>query len=180
MSKVLIPLAPGFEELEAVTLIDVLRRAKIEVVTVGVEKKLVTGAHNILLQCDEHISSVKADDFDMIVLPGGWGGTKALAASEDVKTLLSTMKAQEKYIAAICAAPFALNSAGVLNHNYTCYPSVEEEIRLDGYQADKNIVVDGKVLTSRGPGTALEFALYLIETLQSAQSAKNVKEGMLV
>ncbi len=181
MSKVLVPLANGFEEIEAVSIIDVLRRAEIEVLIGTVKAEpYVTGAHNIILQTDCIVERVSADMIDMIVLPGGWGGTRALAEDENVQNLLKDMDAKGKNIAAICAAPFALHTAGVLKQNYTCYPSVEEEIRLDGFQGDKAMVVeDGNVMTSRGPATAICFALAIVKKLKGVEVYNSVKNGLL-
>ena len=177
--KVLIPLAKGFEEIEAVSLIDVLRRAEIEVTVAGVGKKLVLGANGITIQADAVVADMKSDSFDMIVLPGGWDGTYALADDADVQRLLKEMKAKDKMIGAICAAPFALNKAGVLSENYTCYPSVENEIRQEGYTSDKKVVIDGKVMTSRGPATAICFAIAIVEELKGAEMAQALRKGLL-
>lgn len=179
MPKVLIPLAEGFEELEAVSLIDVLRRAKIDVLVAGVGAKMVAGAHHIQIETECLVSEISSEELDMIVLPGGWGGTHILAEDADVQSLLKAMDAKDKMIGAICAAPFALKQAGVLNQNFTCYPSVEENIRLDGYIHDNNIVIDGNVMTSRGPGTALCFGLAIVEKLTDAETAKGIKTDML-
>ncbi len=176
---VMIPLAKGFEEIEAVTLIDVLRRAGIEVLTAGVGSKKVTGAHAIEVTADCLVSEVQGDTLEMILLPGGWDGTRALADDKDVQRLLQEMDAKDKLIGAICAAPFALNKAGVLKQNFTCYPSVEKEIRLEGYTQDHDIVTDGNVMTSRGPGTALCFAFAIVERLKGTKSADTLKKGML-
>ena len=177
---VLIPLANGFEEIEAVSLIDVLRRAEIDVMIGGVGSLNIKGAHNIEIKTDVLISEVKSEDIEMIILPGGWDGTYALADDADVQRLLQEMDTQDKGIAAICAAPYALNKAGVLKYNYTCYPSVEKEIREEGYTALSNIVTDGNVMTSRGPGTALCFALAIVEKIKDKETAKALKEGMLL
>ena len=179
MIRILIPLAKGFEEIEAVSLIDVLRRAEIEVTIAGVGEKLALGAQGISIQTDAVIADVKSDDFDMIVLPGGWDGTHTLANDADVQRLLQEMKAKDKMIGAICAAPFALNKAGVLNQNYTCYPSIENEIRLEGYSADQKVVIDGNVMTSQGPATAMCFALTIVEKLKGAETAQALREGLL-
>jgi len=176
---VLVPLAKGFEEIEGITIIDILRRAEIEVTTAGVGKKLIVGAHNITVHADAVIADMKSDDFDMIVLPGGWDGTYALADDVDVQRLLQEFKSKQKNIAAICAAPFALNKAGVLSDNFTCYPSVEEKIRTEGYSADKKVVIDGKVMTSRGPGTASCFAFEIVRLLKGDALADGLKGGML-
>ncbi|MFT7860180.1 MAG: DJ-1 family glyoxalase III [Sulfurimonas sp.] len=181
MSRVLVPLAKGFEEIEAVSIIDVLRRAEIEVMVAALDQNsLVKGANGITIQTEHQVKDISSDELDMIILPGGWDGTYALADDENVQRVLKEMDAKGKNIAAICAAPFALNKAGVLKHNYTCYPSVEEQIRKDGYQGDKSMVVeDGNVLTSRGPATAICFALEIVRKLKGEQRYEALKAGVL-
>jgi len=181
MSKVLVPLAGGFEETEAVSIIDVLRRADIEVLVASLsDDMLVKGVNNIVIQTDLHVKDVTADELDMIVLPGGWDGTHALADDENIQRLLREMNAKGKNIGAICAAPFALNAAGVLKEKYTCYPSVEEQIRQQGYMGDKQMVVeDENVMTSRGPGTAICFGLAIVRKLKGEDTYKALKEGLL-
>ena len=181
MAKVLVPLATGFEELEAVALIDVMRRAGIEVTVASVKgEPEVTGAHGITLKCDRAAAGIGADDIDMIVLPGGWGGTDVLAEDANIQNLLKAMDAKGKHIGAMCAAPFALHKAGVLKHNFTCYPSVEEQIRLEGYQGDRSQVVeDGNVMTSRGPGTAICFGLQIVKKLVGTDTCNQLREGLL-
>ena len=181
MSKVLVPLAGGFEEIEAVSIIDVLRRAEIEVIVASLDaQKLVKGANGIVIQADVELKDVDADTLDMIVLPGGWDGTYALADDERVQSILKDMDAKGKNIGAICAAPFALNKAGVLKQNYTCYPSVEEQIREDGYKGDSSMVVqDGNVMTSRGPATAICFALEIVKKLKGDEFYEMLHGGLL-
>ena len=150
MSKVLVPLAKGFEEIEAVSIIDILRRAEIEVLVASLHDNfLVKGANGIAIEANYHVENIKAKDIDMIVLPGGWDGTYALADDENVQRILKEMDAKGKNIGAICAAPYALNKAGVLKEKYTCYPSVENEIKRDGYLGDSSMVVeDANIMTS--------------------------------
>jgi 4-methyl-5(b-hydroxyethyl)-thiazole monophosphate biosynthesis len=181
MVKVLVPLAGGFEEIEAVSIIDVLRRADIKVIVASLDaQKLVKGANGIVVQCDVELKDVDAQTLDMIVLPGGWDGTYALADDERVQSILKEMDANGKNIGAICAAPFALNKAGVLKQNYTCYPSVEEQIREDGYMGDKAMVVeDGNVMTSRGPATAICFALKIVKKLKGDEFYEMLHSGLL-
>jgi len=181
MKKVLLPLAKGFEEIEAVSIIDVLRRAEIEVLVAALEHELlVKGANSIVIQADLQVKDITSDEIDMIVLPGGWGGTYALADDVNVQRLLQEMDAKGKNIAAICAAPFALNKAGVLKEKYTCYPSVEEEIQRAGYQGDASMVVDdANIMTSRGPATAICFALEIVKKLKGEESYNSVKTGIL-
>ena len=133
---------------------------------------------NLLIE-DQNIKEICADDLDMIVLPGGWGGTHKLAQDQNLQTLLQQMNEKKKFISAICAAPFALNSAGVLSQNYTCYPSVEEQIRKEGYSCKEMVVEDGNIITSRGPATAMCFALYLVEKLCGKEKSQALKEGLL-
>lgn len=179
MAKVCVPLAEGFEEIEAVSLIDVMRRGGIEVIVAGVEKELVIGANGITVKADTDIKEVKADDLDMVVLPGGWGGTHILAEEESVQQLLRDMKEKEKIVGAICAAPFALKQAGVLNDHYTCYPSVEEQIGTDGYTDKEKVVIDGNVMTSRGPGTSICFGLAIVRKLVGEDVYEQLKGGLL-
>lgn len=180
MKTILIPIATGFEEIEAISLIDILRRAEINVITASLEDNLeVQGAHNIKVIADTSIQNITSEDIDMILLPGGWGGTKLLAQDSFVQNLLKDMNSQNKDIAAICAAPYALNSAGVLSQNYTCYPSVEQDIRVDGYHSDEKIVEEGNIITSRGPGTAMCFALYIVKKYKGDEVYNTLKSGLL-
>lgn len=181
MKTVLVPIAKGFEEIEAVSIIDVLRRAHIDVVVASLDDSaLVVGANGITIETDANIHNIHVDILDMIVLPGGWDGTKALAEDANVQRLLKEMDAKGKNIAAICAAPYALHKAGVLKEKFTCYPSVEEHIRIEGYQDDRAMVVeDGNVMTSRGPGTAICFALAIVKKLKGEEVYKSLKEGLL-
>ena len=181
MSKVLLPLANGFEEIEAVNIIDVLRRAEIEVLVASLdEKSAVKGANGITVLADMQIKDVVVDELDMIVLPGGHDGTYALAEDDNVQSILKDMDKKGKNIGAICAAPFALNKAGVLKQNYTCYPSFEKQIREDGYMGDKAMVVeDANVMTSRGPGTAICFALQIVKKLKGEKVYLMLKGGLL-
>jgi len=183
MATVLLPLAEGFEEIEAVSLIDIMRRGGIEVRTAYLdgefESDLVVGANGITVRADTSIKNVIAEDFDMIVLPGGWGGTNHLAENAKTQSLLKAFSASGKYVGAMCAAPYALHVAGVLSHHYTCYPSVEEKIRKEGYTDQQKVVIDGKVMTSRGPGTAICFGLAIVRELVGEASYEAVKSGTL-
>jgi len=181
MSKVLVPIATGFEEIEAVSIIDVLRRAGIDVIMGSLnETLLVKGANGITVQADRSIAGITADELDMIILPGGWGGTNALAEDANVQNLLKEMDAKGKNIGAICAAPFALYTAGVLKEGYTCYPSVEDQIKIAGYQGDKSAVVQsGNIMTSRGPGTAICFGLAIVKKLMGDEAYEGLRGGLL-
>lgn len=179
--KVLVPLAEGFEEIEAVAVIDVLRRGGLEVLVRSLDDALeVEGAHGLVIKAERAIGELGADDIDMIVLPGGGGGTKRLAEHAGVQSLLAAMDAKGKPIGAICAAPIALNAAGVLKPNYTAYPGVEKDIRMEGFQGDRAAVVeDANVMTSRGPGTAICFGLEIVKKLAGESAYESVKRGLL-
>ena len=184
MANVLIPLAEGFEELEAVALIDTMRRGGIEVRIAYIEDELhhdrvVTGANGIGIQADTSLKNIISDDFDMMVLPGGWGGTYALAENKRVIELIQEFKAN-KAVGAMCAAPFVLKKAGVLGGDYTCYPGAKDEIDHAGYRDDVKVVTDGNVMTSQGPGTAVCFGLAIVERLVGKESMQAVKDGMLL
>ena len=179
MSKLLVPISNGFEEIEAISIIDVCRRAGIEVITAGVEDNILIGAHNIKIETDKKISEVSSDNFDMIALLGGLPNAFTLAENSDVQRLKKEIKEKNKKIAAICAAPYALHKANVLNENYTCYPSFEEKIKDEGYINNKNIVIDSNVVTSKGPATAMEFALEIVKILEGDEVYFSVKNGLL-
>jgi len=180
MATILIPIATGFEEIEAVTLIDVLRRATIKVVVASVGKNLeVQGANGIVVKCDRVIDGIKSDDIDMVLLPGGWGGTDILAEDNYIQSLLKDMDTKGKHIGAICAAPFALDKAGVLKTKYTCYPSVEEKIETSGYDNSTKVIEDNNIITSTGPGTAMCLALYLVKKFSGEEMYENLKSGLL-
>ncbi len=181
MLKILVPIATGFEEIEAVNIIDVLRRAGISVIMGALdEHMLVKGANGITVQCDRCIDGITADELDMIVLPGGMGGTKALAHDVIVQSLLKEMDAKGKNIGAICAAPFALYTAGVLKEGYTCYPGVEDEIHVAGYKGDESAVVQsGNIMTSRGPATAICFGLAIVKKLVGDEAYNRLRGGLL-
>ncbi len=180
MKKVLVPISNGFEEIETCTIIDILRRANIDVKIAGLESLNTKGAHNIEIISDCVIEEVSSNDFDMIVLPGGLPNAFNLAENEKVQELLKTFKKEDKYIGAICAAPYALHRANVLNQSYTCYPSFEQKIRLDGYKSDEKVVLDGKVITSAGPATAMSFALEIIALLCSEEKKEEIKQQVLL
>ena len=179
MSKVLVPLASGFEEIEAMSIIDILRRADIDVVVAGLGKKQVVGAHGVKVQADAHIKDMNSDEFDMIVLPGGLPGATNLQKDEYVQKLLKDFDKQNKSIGAICAAPIALESAGVLKENYTCYPSFEGNIRKEGYMAGQDVVNDENIMTSRGPATAMAFGLAIVAKLCGDEKSSEIKSQLL-
>lgn len=181
MARVLVPLAQGCEELEAVTIIDLLRRAGIEVVSAGLQPGIVKASRGVLLQPDTTLDEAMQHDYDMIVLPGGMPGAKYLAEDPRIIQLLQNMAANGKYTAAICAAPFVLRDAGLLDgKTATSYPGVLDKQPAGGmhYSADA-VVADGKIITSRGPGTAMDFALTLIEMLSGKSCRAEVEAGLV-
>jgi 4-methyl-5(b-hydroxyethyl)-thiazole monophosphate biosynthesis len=165
--RVLVPLAQGCEELEAVTIIDLLRRAGIEVITAGLDTQPVRGSRGTVLIPDTSLDEVMTQAFDMVVLPGGLPGADHLEADVRIQQLLINMYESDRYIAAICAAPKVLASAGLLQgKQVTCFPGVLDGADIEGMIVKTDPVVqDGKVITSRGPGTAMDFSLLLIESL---------------
>ncbi|MBI5331325.1 MAG: DJ-1/PfpI family protein [Betaproteobacteria bacterium] len=179
--SVLVPLAPGFEDLEAVTIVNILRRAGIEAVTAGLAPGLVQGARGIRIQPDAELDAVLGRDFDMIALPGGMPGAENLKNDARIQTLLRRMAADGCYLAAICAAPIALAQAGVLDgRRITSYPGFVEKMTIPGATClTDGVVVDGKVVTSRGPGTAMDFALTLAELLAGRAKREQVEAGLV-
>ena len=180
MPKIIIPISNGFEEIETISIIDVCRRANIEVTIAAVENLQTIGAHNVKIEADCKIEEINSDDFDMIVLPGGLPNAFTLADNEKVQSLLKEFKEKDKNIGAICAAPYALHKAGVLNENFTCYPSFEQKIKLNGYHENDAVVIDNKVITSRGPATAMIFALEIVSILCGEEVSTEVRNGLLM
>lgn len=181
MKSVLVPLAAGFEDIEATTVVDLLRRAGVEVVTAGLQPGLVQGARGLRVQPDAVLDEVLGREFDMIVLPGGMPGAENLKNDARILRLLQTMAAADKYTAAICAAPIALAAAGLLNgRRATSYPGFVDKLAIPGCRYESTaVVVDGKLVTSRGPGTAMDFALALIELLLGGAVRHQVEAGLV-
>ncbi len=179
MAKVAIFLATGFEEIEAVTIIDILRRAEVEVDIIGVGNGAIKGGHLIAIQADLLDTEIKADDYDMLVLPGGLDGVNNLIASSLVKDLLLEANKINKKIAAICAAPLVLHKFGILKGNYTCYPSFEAKIDSSRY-IKKDVVIDKNIITSKGPSSAMSFSLEIVKELKSNAITDSVKEALLL
>lgn len=167
MAKVLVPLAEGFEELEAITIIDLLRRAGFEVISAGLDAQPVRASRDNVIIPDTSIDQVMEQQFDLIVLPGGLPGADNLRNNENVQTLIKRQHKHNKLIGAICAAPKALAAADILKgKTITCYPGALDQLDTSDITiSSKNIEIDGNIVTSRGPGTAMDFALQLIEQL---------------
>lgn len=180
-TRVLIPLAAGFEELEAVTVIDLLRRAEIEVISAGLEPGPVTGSRGTVLVPDSTLEAELGGQFDMIVLPGGMPGARHLEADPRIQDLLRLQQSQDRFAAAICAAPKVLARAGLLDgRSATGYPGTLKVAEFPQVRVlDDPVVVDGKVVTSRGPGTAMDFALRLIELLVGAERRHQVEDALV-
>ncbi len=179
MTKVLAILAEGFEEIEAITPIDLLRRAGVEVTLAALEDgKHVTGKVGITLHADANLCDLNSEEYDCVFLPGG-PGVKHLRASERVIEIVRRQHANKKLLAAICAAPTVLHDAGVLNEKrYTAHFSVANE--LPTILSDEKVVLDGNVLTSRGAGTALEFGLAMIDQLVGDSESNEISDSICV
>ncbi len=180
MSKICVLLANGFEEIEAVTILDVLRRAGEDAQMVGVDSQDVLGSHNIRLHTDLGIQAAKDQRWDLIVLPGGMPGAATLRDHPDVQMLLKQQHQQGGRLAAICAAPMALAKAGLLQgKRATCFPGFEDKLMGAKFE-ERDVVEDGLITTSRGPATAIAFALSLVEQLQGATSVAKLRRQLLV
>lgn len=180
MKTALIVLAGGFEEVEAVTIIDVLRRAGVKVVAASLGEPLVEGAHGIKVMADTVLTEVAGRLFDAMVLPGGMGGTENLLASAPVIALLKKHADQGRIVSAICAAPLVLEKAGLLaGKNAAIYPGLDDRLTSAAAVRAETVVEDGAVVTSRGPATAMAFALHLAGRLVGGPQADQVAAGLL-
>ncbi|MBO7721284.1 MAG: DJ-1/PfpI family protein [Kiritimatiellae bacterium] len=180
MANVLIPLAKGFEEIEAVTVVDVLRRGGVEVLTASIgDSKDVTGAHGMTIMADALFSEAADAEYDAIVLPGGGEGTENLKRSAAVVERVRRQYHERGLLCAICAAPTLLVEAGVLGEDVhiTCYPSCQFD--LDREWSPVPVVADGNVITGQAPGSAMLFALVVLQTLTSRREAGKVARGMV-
>lgn len=181
MKRVNIYLAEGFEEIEAITVVDVLRRGSIDARMVSITgKKAVKGAHGVVVEADELFEYADNHGADMLVLPGGMPGTRYLGEHKGLSGVISDFAAKNKFIAAICAAPSVLGRMGLLSgRKAVCYPGFEEALK--GAVIDEDIVSqEGNFITSKGPGTAIYFALKLVELLTDKDTAEELREGMIV
>ncbi len=181
MAKALVVLAPGFEEVEAVIPIDLLRRAGVEVLTAALEdERLVEGSHGLVIQADTTLEKIP-EDLDALVLPGGMPGSAHLAASEGVMELVKDFENRGKILAAICAAPaLVLGKAGVLEgKRFTCYPGLEKKVSSRGIYSCEALVTEGNIITSWGMGGAAEFARALIRMLAGEEAADRVLKETL-
>ena len=182
MKKVLVFLAEGFEEVEAVTPIDFLRRAGVEVTTAGIGGKYITGGHGISVEADVELSGLKSGEvFDGLVFPGGMPGASNIAAEPGILSMITEYNRRGAVIAAICASPgVILAKTGVLDgRTATCYPGFEKNFGPSTKFSSERLVTDGNIVTSRGAGTAAEFSIELIKIFADHQTAENIKKGTI-
>ncbi len=173
-------LADGFEETEALVVLDIIRRAELDIKTVGVGAKEITGSHGITVSADILIGEVVTDDMDMVILPGGMPGTLNLEKDIIVKTSIEYCYDNDKYIAAICAAPSILGHMGLLkDRKAVCFPGFEGEL-IGAVNPDLRLCVDGKLITARAAGVAFEFGLKIVELLAGDYVSEKVKAAMLI
>jgi 4-methyl-5(b-hydroxyethyl)-thiazole monophosphate biosynthesis len=179
MKKALVPVANGFEEIEAVSIIDILRRGRIHVVVAGVGGRTLVGSRQIAIVAERGIEEVSGDEFDLICLPGGMPGTTGLAKSEVLGEMLVKQNDAGRLIGAICAAPTVLEKHGLLDgKKFTSHFSVKSKIEGGEYSEDR-VVVDGNIVTSQGAGTALEFTLRLVEILEGEERAGKIAHAVI-
>jgi 4-methyl-5(b-hydroxyethyl)-thiazole monophosphate biosynthesis len=181
MAKTVIFLAPGFEEIEALSVVDILRRSGIEIETISISKKLeVSGSHKIKVIADKLFDEVDYSQIDMIILPGGMPGTKNLLENEDLISLILKFNNEKKYISAICAAPMILGKLDILTgKRATCYPGYEQDLNGAVLSADK-VVEAENIITSKGPGTAFDFAFRLVEVLLNKRTSDDIRKSMII
>lgn len=182
MKRVAVLLADGFEEIEGLTAVDILRRASVYVDTISItEDYMVHGAHGINVQTEDLFGEVNFAEFDMVVLPGGMPGTANLDQHAGIKRMVKDFAESGKYVAAICAAPSVLGGLGLLKgKRAACYPSVEDKLSGAGAVIMKTpVVLDGNIITSRGMGTAVDFALKLVEVLTGKKKADEIAASII-
>lgn len=180
MKKAAVLLADGFEEIEALTVVDLLRRARIYVDTVSVsDEYMVDGSHGINVQTEDLFDEVDFSEFDMIVLPGGMPGTSNLRSHQGVCRIVREFCEEGKYVGAICAAPSILGNMGLLKgKRAACYPTVEDQLQ-GAVLVTSPVVQDGNIITSRGMGTAVDFGLKLVEVMTDKLKADEVAESII-
>lgn len=181
MAKVLVFLAPGFEEIEACTIIDILRRCGVEVQITGLVPNRIKGSHGVIITPDQCIDNVTVDNFDAVICPGGYPGYENLRKDPTVLKLVKEAYSQEKIVAAICGAPTVLSDAGILKGKAcTIYPGMEDELRKGGgVPRTEIVVVDGNIITSQGPATAFAFSFKLAEKLVDKKVAEKIIKATL-
>ena len=179
MTKILVLLADGFEDIEMFAAVDLWRRGKLDVDLASIDQMEVKTGRGITILADIHIDEVKKEDYDLLFLPGG-GGVKALDDSEKVRDLIRYFMKKKKYVTAICAAPLILGKMGILdNRVFTCYPTFER-FAPDGKYTLSGVIQDGNVITGRGVGHVFDFALHILELLKGKDIRNAVEEGTLI
>jgi 4-methyl-5(b-hydroxyethyl)-thiazole monophosphate biosynthesis len=180
MPTVLVPLANGVEEMEAVIIIDVLRRAQWAVTTAGIDEGVIVASRGVKLVPDKSWNDVHPADFDILMIPGGAGGVDRLKADPRVLEAVRTFDRDGKCIGAVCAGPLVLQAAGMLKgRRVTCHPGVAERLTVTPRLADR-VVVEGRLVTSQGPGTSFEFALAMVRLVDGAEKADTLAKGMVM
>ncbi len=180
MKKIIVPLANGFEELEAITIIDVLKRANIEVEIISLADLEVKSSNQILIKADKKINQIIKQDLSGIILPGGMPGAKNLKNNQKIIELIQYLDEKNALVAAICAAPIVLSKAGIItDKKITSYPGFAAELNTNHYLKQR-VVKDGNIITARGPGVALEFSLEIVEYLKDKKAVKQLKDDMLI
>jgi 4-methyl-5(b-hydroxyethyl)-thiazole monophosphate biosynthesis len=181
MTNALVPMANGVEEMEAVIIIDVLRRARWNVVTAAIDTDVVVASRGVRLLADTPWTAVAPDSFDMLILPGGAAGVATLKTHAGViEAIQRFCRTPGKIVAAICAAPLALQAAGVLRgRRVTCHPAVSAEL-VEGTRMDDAVVSDDNLVTSQGPGTTFEFALTLVAKVDGRAAADALAKAMIL
>lgn len=174
-------LANGFEEIEALTQVDYLRRAGVEIVTVGVNGEFACGTRNIVVKADTTLDKVEyTDDVEMVILPGGLGGMNGMKSSEKVCSIVKKAEADGKYVTAICASPTIFAHLDMVRgKKCVCYPGMEDElIAAGGIYVNEPVVTDGKMITARAAGASEEFSFELIRALKGNEAAENVRKSI--
>lgn len=174
-------LGTGFEETEAIAPLDLLRRAGVEVMTVGLNGKVIYGSHKIGVEADIELGQMDLTDMEMIILPGGLGGVASARASKEALNALRFAWENDKYVAAICAGPTVLADLGITDgRNATCYPGCEVDMGSANMVPGQAVVRDGKLITGTSAGCAVPFGLALVEALKGNEAAQNVREKIVI
>lgn len=181
MKKVVVLLAQGFEEIEALTCVDVLRRGEVDCILCSINgKEDVKGAHGVVVKAETLLENINGDEYEAVILPGGMPGATNLRDNEKVTEMVKKFDKENKIVAAICAAPIVLKKAGIIyNRKVTSYPGFEEELQAYNY-SEEIVVQEGNLITSRGPATAIYFALKILENLKGGEVVENLKKDILL